>query len=123
MAFDWSKYLDLARELAQRGSDEAALRTAVSRAYYAVFCSARDLLASEGSFPPRGLPVHKWVWDEFKSHPDAGRQLVGSTADGLRRARSFADYEGQATGWDTKARVAIATASNLLISLKGLTKP
>ena len=45
MSFDWSEYLKLAQELAgQTGnpaSQEARLRAAVSRAYYAVFCISR----------------------------------------------------------------------------------
>jgi hypothetical protein len=33
MNFDWSEYLRLARELADQRGDEAAMRTAISRAY------------------------------------------------------------------------------------------
>jgi len=33
MSFDWNNFLVLAEELGQRG-DEAAKRTAISRAYY-----------------------------------------------------------------------------------------
>ena len=44
MSFDWSEYLDLARELALQGSapslSEARVRAAISRAYYAAFCSS-----------------------------------------------------------------------------------
>ena len=46
--FDWADYLTLAQELATRRSDEAALRPAVSRAYYAAFCQARNVLRREG---------------------------------------------------------------------------
>lgn len=49
MTFDWTEFLKLARELQERADDadlpfapEAAKRTAVSRAYYAAFCHARN---------------------------------------------------------------------------------
>ena len=47
MSFDWADYLKLAEALTQSltvpGPEEAALRAAMSRAYYAAFCSARNL--------------------------------------------------------------------------------
>ena len=45
--FEWAAYHTLARELATRSGDEAALRTAVSRAYYAAFCRARNFFCVE----------------------------------------------------------------------------
>lgn len=45
MAFEWKGYLDLARDLQQLvGSPlgEAGLRSAVSRAYFAAYCHARN---------------------------------------------------------------------------------
>ena len=45
MAFDWREYLNVAEFLRGRKSDctqEAAYRCAVSRAYYAAFCHARN---------------------------------------------------------------------------------
>ena len=48
MSFVWSDYLELAKELlgGAVGSplEEAKLRSAISRAYYAVFNEARDYL-------------------------------------------------------------------------------
>jgi uncharacterized protein (UPF0332 family) len=50
MMFDWSDYLDLANELAgdiaSQTTEEAKLRSSVSRAYYAAFCKARNYLRS-----------------------------------------------------------------------------
>ena len=52
MSFDWSEYLNLAQELAGQAtgpsSQEAKLRSAVSRAYYAAFYAATALLLGEG---------------------------------------------------------------------------
>ncbi len=41
MPFDWFEYLTLAEELALRMKEEAAVRSAISRAYYAGFNLAR----------------------------------------------------------------------------------
>ena len=46
MAFDWTEYLTLAQELVQR-EEEACLRSAISRAYYAAFGKARERLEQE----------------------------------------------------------------------------
>jgi hypothetical protein len=50
--FDWSRYLDLADELARRVSDEAAERSAISRAYYAAFGMSRRHLVQSGIVVP-----------------------------------------------------------------------
>ena len=40
MTFEWVNFQRIADELADK-DDEAAIRSAISRYYYAVFCSAR----------------------------------------------------------------------------------
>jgi hypothetical protein len=56
MSFDWADYLKLAEALTQAptvpGPEEAALRAAMSRAYYAAFCSARN---------PNTSPHRSWA--------------------------------------------------------------
>lgn len=62
MSFPWSHYLDLAKALAGQetngvASQEARLRSAISRAYYAVFCTARNRAHAEGRrFAPPANP-------------------------------------------------------------------
>jgi len=65
MPFDWQEYLLLARELSQR-SGEAALRSAISRAYYAAFCTACNYLRQRGESIPDSEHSHKAVWDSFQ---------------------------------------------------------
>jgi hypothetical protein len=59
MPFDWREYLNLARQLAGlQGSDysqEAVERSAVSRAYYAAFCWARNYAEKNLGFHHRPL--------------------------------------------------------------------
>jgi hypothetical protein len=52
MPFDWKEYLSLAKELA-KCNDEAALRFAISPAYYAAFCIVRNHLRQRGEMPTR----------------------------------------------------------------------
>ena len=54
MSFDWSEYLTLAQELTSASTSspiqEAHLRAAVSRAYYAAFCKARNYLHNKDGY-------------------------------------------------------------------------
>ena len=51
MSFDWSQYLNLAKELAGQATipaeQEARLRDAISRSYYAAFILARNYTICE----------------------------------------------------------------------------
>ncbi len=75
MAFDWREYLDLARSLTQPGTgftQEAALRCAMSRAYYAAFCHARNYARDHHGFMPAYDPSdHKLVRDHFTTYPES----------------------------------------------------
>ena len=62
MAFDWQHYLEFARFLqTQTGApyQEAALRTAVSRSYYAAFGHAHEYACDYLGFTPRRKPEEK----------------------------------------------------------------
>src|SRR5690349_21655344 len=80
MAFDWTHYLTLAQELSGR-SDEAALRCAIGRAYYAVFCLARNRWIQEHGIIPLDVNVHNFIWNEYSRANRLGR-FIGQ--DGFR---------------------------------------
>lgn len=44
--FNWIEYLDLAHDLSEQNS-ERSQRSAISRAYYAIFCSCRNWLKAQ----------------------------------------------------------------------------
>lgn len=46
--FEWDQFLDLARQLGKQTDSEAALRSAISRAYYAVLGIAYLQLIDSG---------------------------------------------------------------------------
>ena len=92
MPFDWTDYLTLAEELRQR-TDEASLRTAISRGYYAAFHQARDYLQEELGVSLSAFgSVHKQLWREYTNR---GRTLrgIGINGDRLNDFRKSADYD------------------------------
>src|SRR5437763_4831535 len=98
MSFNWSEYLTLAQELTSKSTassiQEAHLRCAISRAYYASFCKARNLLLNkDGYLTPKGVNVHFDVADKFEKSIDMTRQNVGSLLRHMRSIRNIMDYQ------------------------------
>jgi hypothetical protein len=95
MAFDWSEYLTLAQHLQTQGysgfSQEAAFRCAVSRAYYAAFCHARNYARDRQGFAPTYTAQdHELVRNHFRRR---GNIHVASSLDQLRQWRNQCDYD------------------------------
>ena len=87
--FEWDDFRGLAEELATRSGDEAAQRTAISRAYYACFHAGRGYLAEAGIAVDAGGGAHRQVRNELRSRSaDAGEQLWR-----LHLLRKEADYD------------------------------
>lgn len=91
---DWFLYYDLAQQWVENDGD-ALKRSAVSRAYYAMFCTARNELRDnmDNYNPPECGSEHKYVWESYKGdrHPRGTRQ-IGVLGNRLRRYRNRADY-------------------------------
>jgi uncharacterized protein (UPF0332 family) len=92
---DWFLYYDLALQWVKFDGD-AHKRSAVSRAYYAMFCAARNELLNnvdEYDAPECGSE-HVYVWNSYKEdrHPRGTRQ-IGVLGNRLRRHRNRADYD------------------------------
>jgi uncharacterized protein (UPF0332 family) len=92
---DWFLYYDLAQQWVGHGG-EAHERAAVSRAYYAMFCTARNELrdSTDDYSPPECGSEHVYVWNSYKEdrHPRGTRQ-IGVVGNRLRRYRNRADYD------------------------------
>ena len=98
MSFRWSEYLTLAQELssdaARSAIQEADLRSAMSRAYYAAFGQARaHLVEVDGEVIPRDANVHWYVVDAFERSDQPTRRTIGHLLHHLRSVRNIADYE------------------------------
>lgn len=118
--FDWSTYLNLAKQLAGT-TDEASQRSAVSRSYYSVFCSARNFLRDQENVQiPSGGRAHKYVWDYFERSPDIQRREIGQVGHRLRRARGTADYEDVVPQLGQVVGLALLRADRLFQLLGGL---
>ena len=93
MAFDPLDWIGVADSLAT-GTDEAPLRTAIGRYYYAVFLKSRLSLAHDGKFTPTGRGSdHSGVSRALKMH----RASAGTAMENLGRLRERADYEPTAS--------------------------
>lgn len=82
-------YLALADEWAQSGETEN-VRSAVDRAYYAAFLTARDELSRKGygRFAPTPQAHHQVARSLIAVRPDMGKQMRA-----LRRARNRFTYQ------------------------------
>lgn len=126
MSFHWGDYLTLAESLvsdpAAPEPREAALRAAISRAYYAAFCSARNLAKSQGEIvPTRTASEHELVIVHFRGSSDPRRRRIGADLGRLRKYRNNADYDDQLAGDPlAKAKLSVATARNVLTALGSL---
>jgi len=94
MAFEWKYFLDVANHLRQLEKDgldkEACCRSAISRAYYAAFCHARNYARDRRSFIPEYSDAdHRNVRERFMKSKTRG---VASALDQLRQWRNEADY-------------------------------
>jgi uncharacterized protein (UPF0332 family) len=127
MMFDWIGYLHLARTIVETGqpagaSEEARLRCAVSRAYYAAFGRAAVYLSQVfgPGFLSEDAEVHAQVATWFRQDPDPKCKLVGKALDELREWRNDADYESEAGNWQKYAIAALIRAEDSITRLAGL---
>ena len=89
---DAREFLTLAQQLSVART-EASWRSAVSRAYYAVFHVAKRLLEDLGFAVPRADRAHAYLWLRPANCGDAQVEQAGSELNELRRDRNWADYD------------------------------
>jgi uncharacterized protein (UPF0332 family) len=132
MKFDWSEYLNLATELAALSSDsddvEAKLRSAVSRAYYAVFCLSRNYLRDIEKDPrlsrknSSDINEHQYVAKEFIFHKSKNKEMIkiGENLSRLRELRNKADYADTIFNLQKDVNYALKLAQNIISVLNSL---
>jgi|SRR5580704_15724645 uncharacterized protein (UPF0332 family) len=107
--FTWHDYLRFSESVAS-SSDEATLRSAISRAYYAAFHAGRDLCreleiavdAKPIDPGERDHSVHARVARALVAHKHPRLRHAGEVLDALRKLRNDADYRLSFDG-DVKA--------------------
>lgn len=97
--WNWDQYLELAKELKQTASNsaftEARLRSAISRAYYALFHTARQHLEMTGkvTFFQRGKYSHDDIINYYQNYHDGAYKKIGIALRALFINRKKADYD------------------------------
>lgn len=93
---DFRDFLSLADTLA-KGATEAEWRTGCSRAYYAAFHVARQLLLALGFRVTHADRAHGYLWLRLSNAGVAEVQEAGRKLNDLRRQPNGADYEERQT--------------------------
>jgi uncharacterized protein (UPF0332 family) len=122
MSFDWSGYLTLAEYLNQHADDfsdqEAVYRSVVSRAYYAVFCLARNYVKDVDRAEFHGND-HQRLQNHLRNHSDKSRKKLGNQLRNLHQHRIKADYHDKLDEPPVnKASRALAEAGNIQAGLE-----
>lgn len=112
MSFDWTTYLVLAKELASKTTEENQ-RSAISRAYYAVFGFTVRHLRNRGFVFPATGEVHTLVWQKLQnSRRDCKR--LGIIGDRLRKRRTKADYDDEVPNLPKKQKAQLRRRTTFL---------
>lgn len=95
MSFDWRDFLAVANFLRNQSGPgvprDAALRSAVSRAYYAAFCHSRDYAKAKLGYVSPGTPEEHRDLRRFFAQNGFGK--IANWLDKLRDWRNLCDYE------------------------------
>ncbi len=119
MPFDWSDYRTLAETLKQQ-PDEAARRSAISRAYYFAYHQALRHLTEQHQFQvSEDKPAHDQVWREFSRQGLSYRE-VWNKGDRLKKLRVEADYRATATLDAEATTLALKLADRICACLQQL---
>ncbi|MFN8635310.1 MAG: hypothetical protein U0893_15800 [Chloroflexota bacterium] len=112
-AFDCRTFLDIAEELGQR-EHQAARRTALSRAYYAILGVAYRALPSADQARIGPGQIHDHTWSLYASSAAHASRQVGGIGYRLRTLRRRADYRDDLSFSDRDLTLALAWARRVL---------
>ncbi len=109
--FNWREYFALAQDLSKK-NDEASLRSSVSRAYYAVFCIARNYALTKGHKISRSARAHQEVEKLYSGQLSI--PTVSTNLDRLRFARNKCDYEDGVSSLQNIVKLSLLQAEKVL---------
>jgi uncharacterized protein (UPF0332 family) len=123
MTFDWYQYLVLAEYLYDNRDTfpdrEACLRAAISKAYYAAFCSARNYAKDfDRLVLDETAQDHGSVKKHYIRAPDPKNRQVGNSLDRLRDSRNQADYSDSIDKLEELAKATISQSKQVHTLLK-----
>lgn len=111
MNFNWLAYLSVANHLLTQTGEEY-WRSAISRAYYAMFGPTRKILEGQG-IQFKADNIHRQVINWLKKHKNPTAKQVGANLDRLRRERNKADYDDSISVSLNDAFVALTLAQKI----------
>ena len=118
MPFDWMEFVALAKKLKDE-NNEASHRSAISRVYYGVFCTARNYLETlQTSSRYREGTVHSTVWLAFRNKGGHTHRAIGIEGDRLCKMRTAADYDDNVKNLNLKSSEAFLIADKILQCLR-----
>ena len=151
MTFDPQEYFTLGNALHRRevatASDVAQFRSAIGRAYYACFLTARESMFGVDGRPrrrrdcaghrrrDRGLGSHERVIEDLRHHPRvSGAKRLADQLEQLKAFRREADYVMDdassahvqflrsygITDWESASQTSLTLASHLLPALRSI---
>ena len=109
MSFDWMEYVYLAEQLLNQTS-ESCFRCSINRAYYGVFCLARDAKGYQNI----SSGVHTIVVNAYKNSTDKNEGMIGITLENLKKQRIGADYHKDKCFAKKDAEKAVNRAKSIL---------
>ena len=116
MDFHWPEYLQMAKCLKDHDgklfSQEAALRSAISRSYFATFCCARNYARDKLDFHPQYTAEDHRTLRLYFQQKNMIKQA--SALDAMRQFRNKSDYEDRITNINEITISAIAKAESII---------
>ena len=124
MAFDWKTFLTLAQILVKQESNDAALRSAISRAYYAAYIVARRHWETDNGPMQIGASSHKIIWDGYANRPGVIERRIATDGQTMFTHRKRADYDDVIPGdLVSTAKTVLILAEKTINNVEGLTSP
>lgn len=121
MTFDWKEYLRLAEYLPNNLREdcfakEAALRSSVSRAYYAAFCLARRYARNNNGYVMFAYTknVHIDLCNHFRHK---GRAAIANHLETLKMLRNNCDYDDVVENIDNVLKQSLKLAKGVIRQL------
>jgi uncharacterized protein (UPF0332 family) len=118
--FDWEEFLEFAEEQVKRRGNPAAERSAISRAYYAVFHRAKSYYLAKGETLTYNAADHASVKDWFEHSGNRDVSKIGLWIGRLRQSRRDADYEDRFPNLSSEAESAIIAARRAIDAISRL---
>src|SRR5665213_437930 len=116
MPFDWNQYLTLAKTLSGTVTDEASMRSAVSRSYYSAFSLARERAELNGYRDKSDQmgSSHKHLWDLYGRNTNADCKRLAFLGPRMKGRRVKADYKAEYPRLTDDVRFAIQDAEECI---------